>query len=377
MTAAVLPLLTSYAADFSPPSARTNSTTTTNNSGTSATRRTPRVNSSQNNGRISSPCRTSGNKSDRKRKKMNTLVLSAVLATTLAGWTVLHQTAWNRKTPQEEEPRRYSSRKAMGVALEEESTKIPVFQPHPSDLQQPELQYTIPVMMSSSIFQHRLYTLVEQRQFLQTFASQCYSKDPSVLLQQWDKLSNSNQVELWKYCALYVHGGIFVEAEGVLLSPMMTSLNSNVAIVNSVYANTIHSGFLAFRDAKSPIAQQMIHVLVETSGEELEKNPLFLSQNLFQLISTDAGTMEPGLEQGGDWKLWNLRCRYDPLQLGTHTSSVVEESVVSSGGSPWGEQRLQSKLERNLEGIIGKGTQVTVPRYHRYVDIYIFRCFIR
>mmetsp|Transcript_6853 Transcript_6853/g.9983 ORF Transcript_6853/g.9983 Transcript_6853/m.9983 type:complete len:851 (-) Transcript_6853:106-2658(-) len=364
MTAALLPLLTSYAADFSPPSART--TTTTNNNGTSATRRTTRVNVSQNAARASSPCRINGNKSDRKRKKMNTLVLSAVLATTLAGWTVLHQTVWNRKSPQEDEPRRYSSRKTMGVALEEEPTKIPVFQPHPSDLQQPELQYTIPVMMSSSIFQHHLYTLVEQRQFLQKFASQCYSKDPTVLLQQWDKLSNSNQVELWKYCALYVHGGIFVEAEGVLLSPMMSNLNYNVAVLNSVYANTIHSGFIAIRDAKSPIAKQMIHVLVETSGEELEQSPLFLSQNLFQLISTDAGTMEPGL-QGGDWKLWSLRCRYDPLQLGAH-SPVVGETVVSSGGSPWGEQRLQAKLERNLEGIIGKGTQVTIPRYHRHLE---------
>jgi hypothetical protein len=305
----------------------------------------------------------------RKMKKIKVLLLFTVLVT--VGLTMLQRNLLSSLFLEEEEGEEYAPVRRGGRKTMEQvdQKRIPVFQPHPRDFQQPELQHTIQAMMMPSIFQHYMYSLSEQLKFLQQFAAQCYPDDPSVLLQQWDLLSNTHKIELWKYCALYTHGGIFVEAEGVLLSPLsQDALSLNVAVVSNVYVNTIHGGFLAVKEMQSPIMKQMIDVLVETSNQEIEKNPLFLSQRLFQLISASIDVpMKPGVR--GEWKLWRLACRFDPLQVGgsklTSTANAVDS--VSDGSAPWGEQRLQTKSERNLEGLIGRGTQVTIPKYHRYV----------
>lgn len=304
----------------------------------------------------------------RKMKKIKVLLLFTVLVT--VGLTVLQRNLLSNLPLEEEREEHAPVRRGGRKTMEQvEQKRIPVFQPHPKDFQQPELQHTIQAMIMPSIFQHYMYSLSEQLKFLQQFAAQCYPDDPSVLLQQWDLLSNTHKIELWKYCALYTHGGIFVEAEGVLLSPLsQDALILNVAVLSNVYVNTIHGGFLAVKEMHSPIMKQMIDVLVETSNQEIEKNPLFLSQRLFQLISASIDVpMKPGVL--GEWKLWSLSCRFDPLQVGGSklTTTNNPSDIVSGGGAPWGEQRLQTKVERNLEGLIGRGTQVTIPKYHRYV----------
>jgi hypothetical protein len=296
--------------------------------------------------------------------KIKTLLWFVVGVT--IGVTILQRNLLSNLPPEEEEdvPVRRGGRKAMEQV---EQKRIPVFQPHPSDFQQPELQHTIQVMTTPSIFQHSLYSLSEQLKFLQQYAAQCYPNDPSILLQQWDLLSDTYKIELWKYCALYIYGGVFVEAEGVLLSPLSQDvLQLNVAVISSVYANTIHGGFIAIKDIKNPIMKQMIGILVETSFDELQKHTLFLSQHLYHLISADVPNMKPGVQ--GEWKLWSLACRFDPIQVTGYGKFANSHSdSVTDGGAPWGEQRLQAKLDRNLEGVIGKGTQVTIPKYHRCV----------
>jgi mannosyltransferase OCH1-like enzyme len=307
---------------------------------------------------------------DRLRKMTRVKTLLWFIVWVTIGVTILQRHLLSSLPPpleeEEDVPVRRGGRKTMEQV---EQKQIPVFQPHPSDFQQPELQHTIQVMMTPSIFQHSMYSLSEQLKFLQQYAAQCYPNDPSVLLQQWDLLSSTYKIELWKYCALYTHGGIFVEAEGVLLSPLLQdALQRNVAVISSVYSNTVHGGFLAIKDIRSPLMKQMIDVLVETSFDELQKHPLFLSQQLYHLISADLPTMKPGVQ--GEWKLWSLTCRFDPLQVagdGKIANSPLDS--VTDGGAPWGEQRLQAKLDRDLEGIIGKGTQVTIPKYHRHLEL--------
>jgi len=264
-----------------------------------------------------------------------------------------------------------------------------VFQPHPVDFHQPELEHTLEVMMmmtpSSSIqFVHHLLTLEEQKEFLQEHASQCYT-DKDVLLQQWEQLTPTLKMELWKYCALYAYSGIFMESEGVLLQPLASAiltesssskLQHSIAALSTVYEDTIHSGFLAMKDTQSPIMKQMVDILVETSVKDLERDSLFLSQMLYRLVSAeiddgDASEKEDGqkLIPGvyGEWTLWSLSCHFDPLPVSFKSGSDLGQDV--GGGAPWGEQRLQTKLERNLEGVIGRGTHITVPRYHRYVGL--------
>ena len=115
--------------------------------------------------------------------------------------------------------------------------------------------------------------------------------------------------ELWKYCALYQNGGIYLDAESPLLFTMDDLLehrDKNVAVLSSqeYFPNSIHGSLLSLKEPHSMIAKEMLDVLVETPIEILTASALLLPRKLHALIST---------EKIG-WRFYETRCSIDPLR---------------------------------------------------------------
>ena len=125
--------------------------------------------------------------------------------------------------------------------------------------------------------------------------------------------------ELWKYCALYQNGGIYLDAESPLLLTMDDLLehrDKNVAVLSSqeYFPNSIHGSLLSLKEPHSMIAKEMLDVLVETPIEILTASALLLPRKLHALIST---------EKNG-WRFYETRCSIDPLRKAKQSYSTPD-----------------------------------------------------
>lgn len=112
--------------------------------------------------------------------------------------------------------------------------------------------------------------------------------------------------ELWKFCVLSHHGGLYVDAESPLLISVdeIRSQNRNVAITSDYFDNTIHGAILLLKDGH--IAQQMAKLLVDTPVSTLIASPLIVAQTLYQLIHDENSSMSR-------WHLYKHSCVINAL----------------------------------------------------------------
>jgi hypothetical protein len=121
--------------------------------------------------------------------------------------------------------------------------------------------------------------------------------------------------EIWKYCALAVHGGMYLDAE----SPMIPSVEEildkhhNIAVLtDGVCPETLHGSLLLIRETHSVIAIEMLRLLMVTPEEELNSLPLNLSKTLYRLVKEQiSAKLRPGLN-GETWYLLDQQCSTDP-----------------------------------------------------------------
>ena len=151
-----------------------------------------------------------------------------------------------------------------------------------------------PQLLQGDKLQHTLYTREEQRYFLSKYGRNCapeQSRSANVLLQRYDSLPPHFATELWKYCMLYTgHGDVWLDVTN--LAPLMNvdellSPHHNVALAIDFPAKYLHDGFLQLAQDHSIVAQHMMELLLETSNEVLEKDPLLLPHSLASFVQSD------------------------------------------------------------------------------------------
>lgn len=143
-------------------------------------------------------------------------------------------------------------------------------------------------------------------------------------LQRYRDFMGANQAhlaqELWKYCALYQYGGIYLDAESPLLLAVEDLVyhhgSQNLAVLSSgeYFPNSIHGSLLSLKAPQSTIAKEMVSVLVETPIETLSTSALLIPNKLHRLISDDKSV----------WHLLETWCSVDPLRKGKNSHSHLD-----------------------------------------------------
>eukprot|EP00591_Stephanopyxis_turris_P002829 CAMPEP_0195523994 /NCGR_PEP_ID=MMETSP0794_2-20130614/23555_1 /TAXON_ID=515487 /ORGANISM="Stephanopyxis turris, Strain CCMP 815" /LENGTH=794 /DNA_ID=CAMNT_0040654123 /DNA_START=498 /DNA_END=2882 /DNA_ORIENTATION=- len=250
--------------------------------------------------------------------------------------------------------------------------EIHVFQSTPQNKKQ---IHTLAAMMTppssnggnSIELHHHALNTQQQADFLKKYGSSCYTppnngisaSTPNMVLERFEEMTEVNyQIELWKYCSLYLYGGIFLDGEGVLLRSLGDAFLSdeyinmrNVAPLSELYPRTIHGSILGLGRRGSKIAEKMVGILVETGNEELKRDSMLLSRNLYDLIKREVvntssnnsgeeeeedGNVVPSLSVGDykeqGWRILSQSCRFDPLEKAMND---VEEDEDSGKKKNW------------------------------------------
>ena len=189
------------------------------------------------------------------------------------------------------------------------SHAIHVFQSISSSENQNTYNYKL---LSSTQTIYRPFTKSQQREFLEHFGKECYptnnsvhrSSNKNILLDRFDYLQSKGikndellATEIWKYCALFIHGGVYMDQdtlpvqmlEDILKENSLANTEANdthekhkndkfnIAVLSSSSTsdnddeefNFIHDGFLFFESKKSNIANRMLKYLAGANDDIL------------------------------------------------------------------------------------------------------------
>jgi hypothetical protein len=160
--------------------------------------------------------------------------------------------------------------------------------------------------------------------------NKCYNGGNQLnVLKRYQELNKAGQghlaQELWKYCALYVHGGLYVDATSPMLYStddlLSSSSKSNMAVLSSddYFPRTIHGAVLGIKEPRSSIAQNMLQILMDTPIEALSASPLLLPRSLFDLVSQ---------QNKEDWYLLEQHCSVDPLRRRAESISSTDTNSL-------------------------------------------------
>ena len=154
--------------------------------------------------------------------------------------------------------------------------------------------------------------------------------------------------EVWKYCALYLHGGLYLDSDSPILkaSALQQLLynNRNLAVLMDSFApSSMHGSLLFLNQPKSNVALEMARLLVTTDLSVLTASPLLLPRTLHDLIAKEAQALNNknnnnqadstketphnqtnaihNLQAGknGPWHILQQSCSEDPFR--THSDS--------------------------------------------------------
>jgi len=258
-----------------------------------------------------------------------------------------------------------------------------VFQPRRGEVDHRRMAALIlagpPPSAGGVAIEHVAATAEEQRRYLAENGSKCHgksnaaddnsnndndsSKSKNKVLEAYDALLATAQgrhlaTELWKYCALTVEGGAYVDsgADAALLATFRDAFLTdfaedgardesgvlpvrNVAILGdsgvTFTEGTVHGSLLVLNRSQSPVPRGMVKNMVETSAEELAADPTALSRTLHRLVAQDisgktgAAQKSKGLTSGdhGSWRLLQHRCHVG------HQSDMMA-AVASESAEP-------------------------------------------
>lgn len=243
-------------------------------------------------------------------------------------------------------------------------TAIPVFTNRMVDAKNEDLHRLSAMLFASSNLQveHMVMDSKQRRQFLTDYGPTCYKGSDTgknYVMERYDGLSFDRQrVELWKYCALFVYGGAYIDGDNALIHTFgdifynadyankNTNLGvfsgQNFAVLNPAVPNTIHESVLALNEKHSPVAKAMVTFLVETTNDELRKSPLSLSSELYRLIqgqvfidgsddsSMHPGALPPAKGQEYQWVLFEQQCSSNPFVPAGGKDQAAQDEVISS-----------------------------------------------
>ena len=161
--------------------------------------------------------------------------------------------------------------------------------------------------------------------------------------------------EVWKYCALHFHGGLYLDSDSPILKASAlkellwmddstvqqgTPQKAMAVLMDSFAPSSIHGSFLFLREARSNVALEMAKLLVSKDIAELAVSPLIIPHALYTIIQKDvtafaggAGGMtssqlHPG--NNGHWHILQQSCSEDPFRKQHSGSDADEPALIAS-----------------------------------------------
>lgn len=145
----------------------------------------------------------------------------------------------------------------------------------------PSTTSTSLVLENSRRIHHQVFSEDDRLYFLQTRGDKCWPN----LVQRYKQLSRQHQVELWKYCYLFLgRGNVYQDAGVAWFVDPLDVLKPYQSMVFRLDTGGYHASFLQLH--KKQVARRMVQLLVETPLAKLESNPSFLATNLRQFMET-------------------------------------------------------------------------------------------
>jgi hypothetical protein len=204
------------------------------------------------------------------------------------------------------------------------------------------------------VLDHVLLNLDQQREYLATTMSSssnmaCGGSDGGITaMTRFDDLVHAGHshlaTEVWKYCALYQHGGVYVDSSSPLLESLdhliaLESTTTNKAVLihddsnvaaSSSFPHSIHGSFLYLSQPHTAVAKGMLQALFTTPLSVLTKSPLLLPQTLYRLIQQDLPyDIHPGPSNDpsqGKWYFLEQKCTINPVRTLPQRDATVSAS---------------------------------------------------
>ena len=240
-----------------------------------------------------------------KRNVLSIIILSALLLSLLLAVALLTSTGDVSHSP---------TRKLLATPIQPEKqqpvgTRIKIFSSY-SD-QSTALKQRQDLAASNGV-EHLVLSVKEQAEFLESHVA-CGSGAK----ERFQQLPNHLGQELFKYCALFEYGGMYLDAESPLLDTVehLLSKQFNMAVLNDpAFPKTMHGSMLLLRKPRSNIAKGMIQVIMTTAVDVLNSSPLLLPRTLHDLIAMENSVSSLFAGPVGDWFFLQHKCNVDPLR---------------------------------------------------------------
>ena len=149
-------------------------------------------------------------------------------------------------------------------------------------------------------FQIFPFSSTDQYQFLQRHGGKCLNDQSQhyqrlvQLLEDPDEQYSDLVQSLWKYCVLYLHGGIYMDVQSVILlqsphSIFESTATNNVVIVNRQFSSFgIEESFLIWKESRSTVLFKVLVSLLESAENRISKPREKEGENDEQEQSTSA-----------------------------------------------------------------------------------------
>ena len=111
----------------------------------------------------------------------------------------------------------------------------------------------------------------------------------------------AHRADMWRYCALYREGGVYLDIKTVLRRDVWPLFNAhNNVTVLSVVPNTIYQGILAVAEPHHPVLAACIRDILTTSNEALAKDYHRFTRQFYANVCkfTGQSSLAPGNNNG-------------------------------------------------------------------------------
>jgi hypothetical protein len=157
-------------------------------------------------------------------------------------------------------------------------------------------------------YEHLIYDDEECEEFLKKYFN------PNILT-TFKKLKGAHKADLFRYCYLYKHGGVYLDIKTELIRPIDEVFNKNYTYsVLSIIKNTVYQGIIA-TPPKNPIFLKLIYFMVKLVERKVKFPYIIFTFDFFQKIKNYCGVLPTaGLNDTNDtypYYLFTEKCSKD------------------------------------------------------------------
>ena len=127
-------------------------------------------------------------------------------------------------------------------------------------------------------------------------------RDHQRYIDRFNQLHGAHKADLWRYCALYHYGGLYMDVKTVLTRPLreIFTRDDTLYTVNSMVTNTIYQGIIK-TPPRNPIFLQLIEYVLRSSQGDVDKDYHIFTKDFYDKLQG----------YSGDYTLFNEYCDRD------------------------------------------------------------------